>query len=285
MDFRTVISATELGESLAHDGLVVLDCRFDLLEPEAGRLDWLAAHIPGARYVDLDRDLTGIVTAETGRHPLPEAGEMAKRFGAMGINNDAQVVVYDDSNGAIASRAWWMLRWLGHERVAVLDGGWSRWVSHGYSVSAGEEQANAAVFAPNPQLSATLGLDELLRGPGAIQELRLVDARDPARFRGEIEPIDPVAGHIPGSRNLYFGNTLAPDGTLLPPEQVRQRLAQVLDGDLDASWSVMCGSGVTACQLALAAEHAGVRAPRLYAGSFSEWIRDPSRPVGRGVTS
>jgi thiosulfate/3-mercaptopyruvate sulfurtransferase len=282
MNFRTVIDPSDLGKCLNLDSLVVLDCRFDLLEPEAGRSAWLAAHIPGARYVDLDRDLTGTLSQGTGRHPLPEADVMARRFGMMGVDENSQVVVYDDSNGAIASRAWWMLRWLGHDRVAVLDGGFSRWISLGYAVRDGEERAKPATLSPKPRRGLTLGVEELLAEPDAIETLRLVDARDAARFRGEHEPIDSVAGHIPGSRNLPFSDTLAPDGTLLSPEGLRHRLAHALDGDLDTPWSVMCGSGVTACQLALGAEHANVRAPRLYVGSFSEWIRDPARPVGRG---
>ena len=281
MDFRTLIVASDLAERLDRPGLVLLDCRFDLMQPAEGHKAWLESHIPGARHADLDRDLTGVITPETGRHPLPHAEEMAKRFGAMGIGNNVQVIVYDESNGGIAARAWWLLRWLGHERVALLDGGYSRWVSLNLPVRSGAEPVTAAQFEANVRHEWVVGLEALLERPGAIEDLRLVDARDAARFRGEHEPIDPVAGHIPGARNLFFEDTLAADGTMLPEATVRDRLLRVLDGDLERDWSVMCGSGVTACQLALAAEHAGVRAPRLYAGSFSEWIRDPARPVGR----
>ncbi len=283
MNFRTVISQPELAARLGRDKLVILDCRFDLKDTDAGRQAWLEGHIPGAVFVDLDRDLSAPVSAMSGRHPLPDVAAITERFGAVGIGADTQVVCYDHASGAIAARAWWLLRWLGHEHVAVLDGGYAGWIEACGAVRSGAERNDASVFDGLPAAGWVLTTEELVDAPGGIASLRLVDAREEARFRGEEEPIDTVAGRVPGARSLHFGKTLDAASHLRRPEELRDLFGKVLEGDLEAPWAVMCGSGVTACQLALAAAHAGIRAPRVYVGSFSEWIRDPGRPVATGA--
>ena len=280
MDFQTIISPGQLAGSLDSSDLVILDCRFDLKAPDAGRLAWLEGHIPGAVYADLDRDLSGPVGPETGRHPLPDTEAINDRFSAFGIAPGAQVVCYDQASGAIAARAWWLLRWLGHDRVAILDGGYAGWLARGGPERGGEEANERASFRGQPADGRVLTLAELLGAPDGISSLRLLDARENTRFRGEEEPIDTVAGHIPGATSLHFARTLDENGVMKGPDELRSVFLEALQGDLDAPWAVMCGSGVTACQLAVAAAHAGIRAPRLYPGSFSEWIRDPDRPVG-----
>lgn len=282
MDFRTIISARELAACTGQENLVILDCRFDLTDPEAGRRAWLEAHIPGAVFADLDRDLSGPVTPETGRHPLPGVDVLVERFGALGIDTRTQVICYDQASGALAARAWWLLRWLGHERAAVLDGGYAAWLAIPGPLRAGEETNGPRNFTGTPAYDRLLSTRDLVNALGDIGSLRLIDAREAPRFRGEHEPIDTVAGHIPGSRNLFYGETLDENAMLRSPQDLESLFQGVLDGDLETPWGVMCGSGVTACQLGVAAAHAGIRAPRVYVGSFSEWIRDPARPVASG---
>ena len=282
MDLRTVIRGRDLAARLGDQELVILDCRFDLMDPDAGKAAWVTGHIPGAVYVDLDRDLSGPVTEESGRHPLPDVAALVDRFGALGIDAGTQVVCYDQASGAIAARAWWLLRWLGHERVAVLDGGYAAWLAASGPVRAGEETNEARTFPGRAADGWVLSTRELIDSPGGVACRRLVDAREAPRFRGEHEPIDAVAGHIPGARNLHFGETLDDKASLKSPKELEKLFLDALDGDLETPWSVMCGSGVTACQLAVAAAHAEIRPPQLYVGSFSEWIRDPGRPVATG---
>ena len=276
------ISATALHESLDDERTVVFDCRFNLQAPEQGMAAWRDAHIPGAHYTHLDDDLAGPVTADSGRHPLPDAGEFAAWLGARGVDAGSQVVAYDDAGGAIAARLWWLLRGLGHDDVAVLDGGIGAWRSAGYPLDDRRPRQRAAQrpLPDSPRTGLTRTTAEVLAL--APDRDRLVDARDRARFRGEVEPIDPVAGHVPGARNLPFSELLDEDGRIRDKAGLRSRLLAVLDGDSETPWSVMCGSGVTACHIALAAEHAGLRAPKLYVDSFSGWIREPSRPVATG---
>ncbi|MEM8815685.1 MAG: sulfurtransferase [Pseudomonadota bacterium] len=276
--FKSVIAASDLAAELGAHDLVVLDCRFDLGDPAAGRKAWEAGHIPGAVYADLDRDLAAPVTAESGRHPLPAPDRMVRRFADWGIGSDTRVAVYDDVSGAIAARAWWLLRWLGHDRVAVLDGGLNAWREAGLPLDDVTPAPVKARLVAEPRDEWVLGTDTL--AAGEFPRARLLDARDAARFRGEQEPIDPVAGHVPGAGNLPFRETLAGDGRLKSPAALRLAFAMHLEGDLESPWAVMCGSGVTACHLALAAEHAHLRPPAVYIGSFSEWIRDSGRPVG-----
>jgi thiosulfate/3-mercaptopyruvate sulfurtransferase len=292
VDFTTLIDVDSLRALKTRPGIAVLDCRFDLAAPDAGRAAYLRSHIPGARYVDLNRDLSAPVTARSGRHPLPDPVALDAFFRGLGVVRDTQAIIYDESNGSFAARAWWLLRWIGHPKVAVLDGGMSAWLREGGAVEAGEPPREAARQSPpggaaaggseaEPNTPAALGTDELI---AALEDPRtlLVDARAPERYRGAVEPIDPVAGHIPGAVNHPFSSNLQSDGRFLPPRELerlwRDRLGEASAADVIA----MCGSGVTACHNLLALERAGLPGARLYAGSWSEWIRDPGRPVARG---
>lgn len=277
--FETLIDCGELETRLGDDGLRVIDCRFSLLEPEKGRRDYEAGHVPGAVYAHLDDDLAAPVSEDSGRHPLPDTGKFVARLRDWGVSNDSQVVVYDDASGGLAARLWWMLRWLGHRRVAVLDGGYAAWEAAGKPVSRAQPDPDPGTFEGRPRPAMVISADEIRAGLESRDGLVLVDARDAARFRGEAEPIDDVAGHIPGALNLPFSLAMAPDGRWKSAEELRRLWRQVAPIDEKHDWAVMCGSGVTACHLALSAELAGLPEPRVYVGSWSEWIRDPRRAV------
>ena len=284
MPFKTLIDADSLRGLLGQSQLAVIDCRFDLMNPAAGLEAYVKGHIPGARHADLNRDLSAPVTAHTGRHPLPAPDAFAARLGELGVGDDTQVVAYDDANSSMAARLWWMLRWLGHEAVAVLDGGFKAWVAAGGAVESGEAAARttrAARFTPRVDLRAVLSTADLERALQAGTHL-LVDARAAERFAGLIEPIDPVAGHVPGAVNHPFTANLGADGRFLPAAELERRWRERLAGKNPQAVIAMCGSGVTACHHLLSLEAAGLPGGRLYAGSWSEWIRDPRRPVARG---
>jgi thiosulfate/3-mercaptopyruvate sulfurtransferase len=284
-ELATLLDAS--GDPAAVSRVVVLDCRFDLAAPDAGRQAYVRAHIPGAHYTDLNQDLAGPIAADSGRHPLPAADALAKRFRAFGIGAHTQVVVYDAANGSFAARAWWLLRWLGHTQVAVLDGGFQAWLASGGATEAGAERAPPVTASPvtAPPVSATAfnaaavaTTAEVLDGSGDPARL-LVDARAAERFAGVVEPIDAVAGHVPGAVNHPFGLNLDASGRFLPPAELRRRWQERLGATAPQNVIVMCGSGVTACHNLLALEVAGLAGAKLYAGSWSEWIRDPDRPV------
>jgi thiosulfate/3-mercaptopyruvate sulfurtransferase len=285
VDFTTLIDVESLRALIGTPGALVLDCRFDLAAPAAGREAYLRGHIPGARYLDLNRDLSGPVSAASGRHPLPDPIALDAFFRGLGVVPDTQAVVYDDSNGSFAARAWWLLRWLHHPKVAVLDGGMSAWLRARGALESGEPSRVAAGQSLPPAVQvdrrAVLGTDELIAALDNPRTL-LIDARAAERFAGAVEPIDPVAGHIPGAANHPFSANLRADGRFLPAEELERRWRDRLAGASPADVIVMCGSGVTACHNLLALERAGFAGAKLYAGSWSEWIRDPSRPVARG---
>lgn len=276
-----LIGASELAEHLDDPGWRIVDCRFDLGDADAGIREYLDAHIPGAVFADLDRDLAAPVGPQTGRHPLPDTVAFEQFMGRTGIDSTTEVVVYDAANGALASRAWWLIRWAGHERVRLLDGGFAAWMRVGQGTNGGKEKARPARYRVRPRQHMVLTTEDLL-AVDDIGKIRLVDARDRQRFRGEAEPIDPVAGHIPGAISLPLSNSLNNDGTWKPRDQLEALWRDVLGNDKSKSWAVMCGSGVTACHLALSGMEAGYAEPRLYVGSWSEWIRDPGRPVAVG---
>jgi thiosulfate/3-mercaptopyruvate sulfurtransferase len=276
----TLIGTAALAARLTDPDLVIVDVRHDLAQPGWGEGQYRAAHVPGARHANIDRDLSAPKNGRNGRHPLPAAAEAAALFGRLGIDASKQVVVYDQSNGMFASRLWWMLRWLGHEAVALLDGGYARWTSEGRPVTAEVPVVTPATFAI-ARVAPTVDADAMLANI-ASKTLLVIDARAPERFRGDVEPIDPVAGHIPGAINRPFAQNVGADGTFKPAAVLRAEFDALLGGRAPDAVVHQCGSGVTACHNALAMEIAGLPGTRLYPGSWSEWCADPSRPVARG---
>lgn len=276
MSWNTLITAAELQVAIEQSDLVILDCRFNLMDTATGEQAYAAGHIPGAHYLHLDNDLSSPITETTGRHPLPNLEQLANKLGSLGINATTQVVAYDDCGGAMASRCWWLLRYLGHEKVALLDGGINAWLQNSEALETTVPNTRTVTFKADVDSHQNLAVDQILaaQNHGAV----LVDARSAERFRGEQEPIDPVAGHIPGALNRPMTDNLV-DGFFKPAAQLRDEWLAVL-GDQQPDQVVhMCGSGVTACHNLLAMEIAGLQGSRLYAGSWSEWIRDPARPV------
>jgi thiosulfate/3-mercaptopyruvate sulfurtransferase len=275
--FTTVIDVQSLQARLQDPTLVVVDARFNLMNVDEGREAYLEAHVPGAQYAHLDDDLSGPPLTDAGRHPMPSAEAMKALFSRLGVASGDQVVVYDQRDGMVAARVWWMLRYMGHEAVAVLDGGWKAWSAAGCASASGAESRAASAFDGEARGQWLVTVEQV---PGAA---RLVDARDPRRYRGEQEPLDPVAGHIPGAVNHFYADNLDADGRFLPPDELARRLSDTLAGTPAEEAVYYCGSGVTACHDLLAACHAGLPAGRLYVGSWSEWCSDPARPVATGA--
>lgn len=290
---RCLITAAELGAMLGDPATVVVDCRFDLLQPEAGAAAWLAGRVPGARYAHLDHHLAAPPYSGSGRHPLPDPQAFAARLGAWGIGSATRVIAYDAAGGAIAARLWWLLRWVGHEHVALLDGGFPAWVRAGLPLEEGAADPVSPLshYPVRPGSMPTVTTPEVEAALGN-REFTLLDARDAQRFAGAVEPIDPVAGHVPGALNWPFSENLRPDGRFLPAAALRTRLQQWLPATAGAERPVvsMCGSGVTACHTLFALDYAGLAAqlnppPALYVGSWSEWVQVADRPVARGANA
>ena len=284
--YTTLIGAAELAAHLENADWVTLDCRFELSRPEWGEQAFAAGHIPHALYAHLDRDLSGPRTPRSGRHPLPDVGALANTFGRFGIDAEVQVVAYDQGPGTYAARAWWLLRWLGHTRVAVLDGGFAAWQRAGLPVSSAPDARAPRRFEARPRPGWVVTTEAiaaaLASGALARAEPLLVDARGADRFAGENETIDPVAGHIPGAHNHPFAANLDAHGQFRSRDELRRAWTASLRGRPPTAVVAMCGSGVTACHNLLALEIAGLPGAQLYAGSWSEWIRDPARAVARG---
>lgn len=281
MPYTTLICADELKKHIDRPGWRVFDCRCSANDPSVGKKLYSESHIPGARHADLDRVLAAPRSPHTGRHPLPQPETLAAWFGTEGVNEWTQIVVYDDTGGAFAARLWWLARWLGHDAVAVLDGGIQAWRAAGGKRKRGNAAApEAALFNPREPLVKTVDVHEVARVVSSRHPGRLLDARSRGRYLGEYEPIDPVAGHIPGARNRPFSDNLGNQGKFLTVGQLRTRFS-AFSRDPHAVIHY-CGSGVTACHNVLAMEHAGLTGSRLYPGSWSEWILDPQRPVERG---
>jgi thiosulfate/3-mercaptopyruvate sulfurtransferase len=318
--FTTLISATELAAHLGQPNWLVIDSRHDLMNPAHGRDAHARSRIPGARFVDLDTQLAGRHTGQNGRHPLPDPDTFRQLVAQLGIGPDTQVIVHDDHTGQSAGRFWWMLRWLGHAGVAVLDGGFKGWEAGGFPVDSGpvdddaiahadsavqqQQQMTAGPAMPGsagttaqqagaqslmssapaqPPLAPTVSTQDMLANL-RTHAATVVDARAGARYRGETEPLDPVAGHIPGALNRPFQENLQPDGTFKPAAVLQQEFAALL-GQVPADQVIhQCGSGVSACHNILAMEHAGLNGSALYPGSWSEWCADPGRPVAIGAT-
>ena len=282
MTFGPLIDAQSLARELDRGDCIVVDCRFTLTDPPAGRAAYDRGHIPGARYADLDNDLARHAHEGEGRHPLPEPERFAATLGSWGIGRDDAVVAYDEGSGAIAARLWWLLGWIGHPRRAVLDGGFAAWQQAGLPVEQKPPSVRARRYEAGPPRNEDVVATGEVAAAQAAGDL-LVDARAAPRYRGEQEPIDPKAGHVPGARNRAFSANVTPSGRFRPPAELRAELTELLDGRSPDRLVAMCGSGVTACHLLLAMEVAGLSGGRLYAGSWSEWIRDPARPIRTGA--
>lgn len=281
MTYTTLISTETLHQQLKHLDWVIVDCRFSLADTEAGAKSYRHGHIPHARYAHLDDDLSSAITDFTGRHPLPDFALLAKKLGDWGIANTSQVVVYDDAGGAFAGRLWWLLRCMGHEKVAVLDGGIKQWQQQGLPITTTLPIVKPATFRPYINDAEWLNAIQVQNNL-AKKSICLIDARTPVRYRGEQEPVDPVAGHIPGALNRVFQLNLDSNGLFLSAEKLREQFKQLIGNTSPQHVVHMCGSGVTACHNLLAMEHAGLTGSKLYAGSWSEWIRNKNRPVARG---
>jgi thiosulfate/3-mercaptopyruvate sulfurtransferase len=277
MPLAQLITAERLHARLQEPGLVVLDCRFALDDPTYGARSYGEGHIPGARFADLEHDLSGPkIKGVTGRHPLPDAAALVARLRAWGIDNDSQVVLYDDGPGAFAARAWWLLAWLGkRDGLFLLDGGLKAWKEAGLALTTDVPADKAGGFSGQADAG-------LLLSAAQLQQLTLLDARALPRFRGEVEPLDPVAGHIPGAQCAVFTDNLGGDGRFLPAEQLRARFDALRGARPVESLVTYCGSGVTACHNLFAMNLAGYPLAPLYAGSWSEWITDPTRPMATG---
>lgn len=299
MDYTTLVSAPQLMALMASkQPLRIFDCSFDLMQPHAGQAQYLAAHIPGAVYADLDQSLSarhgvpgahGVLTARGadapasgGRHPLPNRERFAIWLSSVGFANDMQAVVYDRNGGNYCGRLWWMLKWLGHARVAMLDGGLQAWQATGGPVNSGDEPAHFQTsFFVGPELVRLVNADVVASHLGSERQT-LIDARAGPRFRGEVEPLDPVAGHIPGALNRPFSENFGPDGKFKPALQLRAEFEALLAGRDPSTVVHQCGSGVSAVPNLMAMDIAGLQGTALYAGSWSDWCSDPSRPTTKG---
>lgn len=278
--WTTIVAPAELAAALGKARLFIADCSFDLADTEAGGRAFAEAHLPGAVYLHLDDDLSGTPHGGNGRHPLPDREGLAARLRDLGLSSDMQVVAYDRSGGFYAARLWWELRWLGHEAVAVLDGGFAGWLDAGLPLESGMlEPGEAGDFAAKPSLEPDpASADEILADlPG--NRLQVIDARDAARFAGASHPLDTASGHIPGAVNRFFRDNLDAEWRMLPAGDLRAAFEPLLAAAGGRTLVSQCGSGVTACHNLLALRHAGIEGARLYPGSWSEWTSDPSRPV------
>ena len=280
MAHTTLVSTAELAAHLDDPTWVVFDCRHDLAKPDSGARAYATAHIPGARFLHLDRDLSAPPTGKNGRHPLPDPPVFMRTLGAAGVDSSKQVIACDAQTGVYAARLWWMLRWLGHENVAVLDGGYAKWTHEARPVSSAVPQPAPAHFA-GQRRAISVDADDVMRSLGQPGRI-LIDARAPDRYRGENETLDPVGGRILGSLNRFFRDNLDASGCFKPAADLRQAFAALLGNTPPDAVVHSCGSGVSACHNLLAMEIAGLPGSRLYPGSWSEWCSDPSRPTEKG---
>jgi len=277
MDFKTLVSAEELNQHIDDPNWAVFDLRFDLNDKEKGPQEYLEGHIPGAVYAHLERDLSLPASPQGGRHPLPAVGVMERTFSKWGIDGDTQVVAYDSQGGSFAARLWWMLRYLGHNRVALLDGGFPAWVKVSLPLHKGQESRAPRAFKADPQDWMLVDVEDVLRSLYDEESL-LIDARSPERHQGLEEPIDRLAGHIPGAANRFWQHNLDEKGHFHSKETLQKEWQELLKDIPPESSIVHCGSGVTGCLNILAMTRAGLGGARLYAGSWSQWLEDPDLP-------
>jgi len=284
--YTTLISAGNLVERIAAapGSVFIVDCRFDLATPDSGENAYAAGHIPGAHYLHLDRDLSGSKTGKNGRHPLPERAALVAKLKEIGLNEGQQVVTYDAQGGMYASRLWWLLRWLGHDSVALLDGGLQAWQAAGQPLESAAPATSAGTFKAGAPLSVTIDADGVLRNIDTRERV-VIDARAADRYRGENETLDAVGGHIPGALNRFFKDNLNADGRFKTAHELRETFGALLGATQPDRVVLQCGSGVTACHNALALEIAGLHGAALYPGSWSEWSSDASRPVATGAAA
>ncbi|MFK7803531.1 MAG: sulfurtransferase [Anaerolineae bacterium] len=275
MQYSTLIEADQLQAISNNPELVVVDCRFSKLDIASAESAYQKSHIPGAVYAHLERDLSGPPVTDKGRHPMPTPDAMNALFSRWGIKLGSQVVIYDDMRGAIASRLWWMLQYMGHKATAVLNGAWAAWEAADGSTTSGAENNSPTNFVGTPGQMKLITLDHVL------DQTHLIDSRSAPRYRGEVEPLDPIAGHIPGATNFFFGQNFGADGRFLAKENLQQHFSDLLGSHAAADTTFYCGSGVTACTNLLALAHAGFDHAKLYGGSWSEWCRE--RPGENGA--
>jgi thiosulfate/3-mercaptopyruvate sulfurtransferase len=278
--FTTLVSIAELAAHRDDPRWMVFDCRHDLVDTAAGARAYAQSHIPGAHFINLDKDLSGAKSGRNGRHPLPDAAQFCARLAALGLCKNMQVVAYDASGGPYAARLWWMLRWVGHDSVAVLDGGWNAWLKAGHPVATEAPATTRGDFSGAPRaITVDAAFIEAHLGDART---RVIDARSPDRFRGENETLDPIGGHIPGASSRFFQNNLGADGCFKPADVLKQEFSALLGAAMPGQVVHQCGSGVTACHNHLAMEIAGLAGSRVYPGSWSDWCSDPRRPVAVG---
>lgn len=281
MSFDTIISAQDLKDIIDDDNVRVFDCRFSLKDPQGGMKSYQAGHLPNAQFADMDTQLSSAMTEASGRHPLPEVDVFIDQLKQWGVNNDTQVIAYDDISGAFAARLWWMMRWLGHNKVAVLNGGMKQWTDAGYELTQDATEFAKGEFSGSANMEWLVDIDTV-QAELANNSITLIDARAADRFTAKDQKTDPVPGHVPGANNLPFGGNLTKDGLFESPEVIKQRYADVVNDQSLTNVVNMCGSGVTACHNLLAQAVAGLPPTKIFIGSWSQWIRDPSRPVATG---
>ena len=281
MKYQTIISVEDLNKNLNTQDWLIFDCRFILKDPEGGLKKFNQGHIPGAQYADMDKDLASPMTSTSGRHPLPNPDEFINKLQSWGVNNTSQIICYDDMSGAFAARMWWLLKWLGHNDVAVLDGGIDKWTANNLTLETDTQQKAAGSFSG--QANNDMWVDvEFVQKELAENNINLLDARSAERFTAKDTKTDPVAGHVPGAMSYPFAENLSKQGVFLPLEELQKRFAPMLSSSEKKEVINMCGSGVTACHNLLAMRIAELPMTRLFVGSWSEWIKDKSRPVATG---
>lgn len=281
MKYQTIISVEDLNKNLNTQDWLIFDCRFILKDPEGGLKKFNQGHIPGAQYADMDKDLASPMTSTSGRHPLPNPDEFINKLQSWGVNNTSQIICYDDMSGAFAARMWWLLKWLGHNDVAVLDGGIDKWTANNLTLETDTQQKAAGSFSG--QANNDMWVDvEFVQKELAENNINLLDARSAERFTAKDTKTDPVAGHVPGAMSYPFAENLSKQGVFLPLEELQKRFAPMLPSSEKKEVINMCGSGVTACHNLLAMRIAELPMTRLFVGSWSEWIKDKSRPVATG---